>query len=543
MTVPQRFVEAASRFDGEPAQSYARRAGPVRSLAGRAFPRPAEGERATLTYGQLGGIVADLAAGFRRLADEGDRVAVRLGTRAEWPQVDLALQAAGLATVTVPPAATSDETARALAEQDVAGAVLPSEDALDGMGDVLDGGFAVLADGTGHAEGVTTHALASVRQDGAEAFDPSSYERWVFDRSPDETATVVYDWDTGRPPSATPGEDDDPLRGRAFSHAALAAAVETAVTGGTGRPDPSATPGPSVRRPEPEDTVLVSRSPTARYARVAGHLTPLTVGATVAYPATDEPLVDDLRALRPDLVYAAAADCTAMVETLRERADRGLTSGLVGWALDRQTDSEDVLDRLALRRLRRTFGGVGPIVLPTAEPGGDTDAVATLARAGITVERYRPLPGTAMLLPPGADGEHDEAATGLAPVPDALPGLETRRTATDERAAELLVRGSAVFDGFPAEPGVTLGAFERGNWFRTGLVGPTDALPDREDDTGDRADGAGQRGDDPPDRGGDPPQRGDGPTEQEDGPTEREDGPGDRDSVPTGVPENQGAAD
>jgi long-chain acyl-CoA synthetase len=522
VTVPQRFVEAASRFDTEPAQSYARRTGPVRSLAGRAFPRPAAGDRATLTYGDLGGIVADLAAGFRRLADAGDRVALCLGSRAEWAQVDLALQAAGLVTVTVPPAATPAETERALAEQDVAGAVLPDEDALDRTGTTLDGGFAVLADGTGHAENVAIHALASVRRDGAEAFDPSLYERWVFDRSPDETATVVYDRATGGDGSAS-GTEDDPLRGRAFSHAALAVAVETAVTGGTGHPDPTATSGPSLRRPGPGDTVLASRSPTARYARVTAHLTPLTVGATVAYPAAGESLVDDLRALRPDLVYAAAADCTVMVETLRERADQGLTSGLVGWALDRRTDGEDVLDRLALRRLRRTFDGVGPIMRPTTEAGGaGADAATTLCRAGITVERYRPLPGTAMALPPDSREGAGDPTAGLPLIEDALPGLETRQEPTDDGAAELLVRGSAVFDGFPAEPGVTLGAFERGNWFRTGLVGPRDSPASREDDTSDGADESpvhdGAVGD-------------------------RDDRTGDRDETPTGVTETQGAAD
>lgn len=456
VTVPQRFVEAANRFDGEPAQSYGRQApGPVRSLAGRAFPRPPEGGRATVGYGELGGIVADLAAGFRDLADEGDRVAVVLGNRTEWAQVDLALQAAGVVSVTLPPDATDEEIRTALVEQDAVGAVV-EEAALDGATAALDDGFAVLADGTGHTESVPVYTLAGLRGDGADAFAPALYERWVFDRSPETTATVVYERE-----SEAAATGDASLRGREFSHAALAAGVESAVTGGTGHPDPTAAAVEAFDRPCPRDTVFAGRHPSEPHARAAAHLAPLTVGATVAYPAPRRALVDDLREAGPDLVHVAADTPEVVVETLRERAAEGFGSGLVEWALGRETDSEDVLDRLALRRLRRTFDPVGTVLVPGHEADG---ADGALTQVGLDVTAYRPLPGTAIALP--ADGA-DDPASPVEPS-EAVPGVEARWT--EESPPELLVRGRAVFDGFPADPGATLGAFERGSWFRTGLT-------------------------------------------------------------------------
>ncbi|WP_121820366.1 AMP-dependent synthetase/ligase [Halostella salina] len=481
--LPRAFEDAVERHGAKPAQQYK---GGIydRALVGTAVDAAPDGEYATITYDEMRGIVARLAAGFRALGvDGGDRVGMFAATRMEWAQCDLALLSAGAAVTTVYKSSSPDQVRYLLDDPGASGVVVENEELLErvlSVSDALDLRFAIVMDDVGeeYADEDGVYTLDEVYEQGAERFDEDDYASWIDDLEPDDLASLVY----------TSGTTGQP-KGVQLTHRNLRANVNQLRKRYGPRPDK-----PNSMAVMDAGTTTVSYLPLAHiFERTTGHFYPFSSGGCVAYAESPDTLKEDFKTVEPDGATSVPRVYEKIYDAIREQASESdFKQRIFEWATDvsRAYYRADrpgyglraklwLADKLVFSDVKAALGGN----IEWLSSGGGTlsEELCTLYH-GMGLPIYEGY-GLTEAAPVVSTNPIEEPKLGTIGPP--LPGVEVKidKTVVPESeftdalgdVGELLVRGPNVTEGYWNKPEETAAAFvdaEDGGdpWFRTGDI-------------------------------------------------------------------------
>ncbi len=427
---------------------------------------------AGMTYGQLGEMVRGLALGLRALGmEKGARVGLVSTNRPEWAVADFGVMHAGCVTVALFPTLPAGQVVRALedsgAEMVIVSDEVQLQKVLGWAGEEAGRKIVVMeraGAGVGVGAGILTldEVMDLGRKEGA---------RHDFDRiwqgvGPRDTASIVY----------TSGTTGSPL-GAVLSHGSLVASVEAAEDA------VNFLPGERIVSFLPLNHVL---------ARLADHLLPLTVGASVAYAASAREIRPLVKAVRPHYITLVPrvlemfreGVLAAMEKAPQETSEafkKFFAAGMERLRLiegDVEEDGEEGApqrpdleaicrrgDELVFRRIREDMGlgrfkffvsGGAPLPVETAR---------FFRVLGLEVIEGYGLTETTALVSVNRPGRARHGTVG-----QAVKGVEVRLG----EDGEILVRGGVVMDGYWKRPEETAGALVDG-WLRTGDMGRLDS--------------------------------------------------------------------
>jgi long-chain acyl-CoA synthetase len=428
-----------------------------------------------LTWNAVGEAVRELAFGLLSLGHRpGERVAILAGSRAEWVHADFAILSVGGTTIPIFPTFTSRQIAEIVREcgtrivivEDVTqlSRLMQMRDTLGGVEHV------VVVDGDGFTPPVLRwEELRRRGRDLAAARTGVLVERMGAIRACD-VATIVY----------TSGTTGVP-KGVVQTHANHLAALDAL----------AAIPG--VR---PGDVHLLFLPLAHSFARVEAFMA-VHRGLVTAFAERLDTLADDLRAVRPDFIFAVprvfekahariAAEVAAQPAYRRRLFEWALGIGRAVSQLQqagrpvpaRRELARRVADRLVLAKVRRAFGGRLRFAVSGGAPLARETAEFFHALGLLIVEGY----GLTEACPVLTFNRIDDFTFGS--VGQAIPGVELR-IAPD---GEVLARGPNIATaGYFERPEETAAAFTADGWLRTGDVGHLDArgflyLSDRKKD-------------------------------------------------------------
>ncbi|GAA0722188.1 long-chain acyl-CoA synthetase [Halorubrum trapanicum] len=489
-TLPRMFEGTAERHADRLAQRYKGGIHDRSLVAEDVVPSAPAGEYADLTYGEMRGIVRNLAAGLRELGVDGDtRLAMYSKTRMEWAQTDFAALAAG-AVVTTVYASSSPNQLRYLLEDPEATVVVAENremlgDVLRVRGDLeheLDaivtiddvdaeavaaeiGGGESTADGeasVGDAESVDdVYTLGEVHELGDAAFGESTYEGWLDAVDAGDLASLIYtSGTTGKP------------KGVRLTHANFRDNVSQCYRRFADRPDRD----PEVPGISAESTTL-SFLPLAHvFERMAGHYMMFAAGATVAYAESPDTLREDFGLVRPTTTTSVPRVYEKLYDAIREQASESpVKERIFEWAVEvgrahHETDDPGALldakravaDRLVFSSVREAIGGNIDFFI---SGGGSLSAelCALYHAMDLPILEGYGLTETSPVIsvnPP----ERPKVGTIGPPVVDteiAIDGGVVGEEVADlaGNVGELLVRGPQVTDGYWNRPDATAEAF------------------------------------------------------------------------------------
>ncbi|HZZ83092.1 MAG TPA: long-chain fatty acid--CoA ligase [Anaeromyxobacteraceae bacterium] len=445
--------------------------------AAEAFRVPAGQGWRSLDWAEVGEGVAEVAHGLLALGLRSeDRCAVFSGTRLEWLLADYGVLCAGGATTTVYPSSTAEEAAFILRDagarfafaenQELAARLLAQRERLPALEKVI------LLEGRGSDDGFVL-SFDALREAGRARHraDPSAFERQARAVRSAQLATLIY----------TSGTTGQP-KGVELTHAAWAyeagavrQVAEAARFGG--------------------EVVQLFWLPLAHsFGKAIGGVQ-LALGFPTALDGRLDRVVENLGQVRPTFMCAVPRVFEKLHNRILARAREGGRARLaalrwavgVGRAAARLRRSGRpvgpllgaqlaVADRLALRRIRETFGGrlqffvsgSAPLALEIAE-FFDACGVTILEGWGLTEAA-----AVVTVNPPWK--------VKLGTVGPPLPGTELR-IAED---GEVLVRGPGLMRAYHGLPEASAEALRDG-WLHTGDVGRLDedgylTLTDRKKD-------------------------------------------------------------
>ncbi len=358
-TLARTFEDSVERNEHRIAQRYK---GGVydRSLTDSVVPRAPDGEFGRIEYGEMAGIVRNLAAGFRELGVEaGDRVGIFANTRMEWAQSDFALLAAGAVVTTVYAGSSPRQTEYLLSDPSASGVVVENEERLErvlSVEDDLDLEFIVVMDrieGYDDREDVLT--LGELHDRGAEGFDREAYEEWIDATDPEDLATLIY----------TSGTTGQP-KGVELTHHNLRANVNQVRKRFAPRPGRPEFPGinPATR--------AVSFLPLAHvFERLSGHFLMFASGASVAYAESPDTLREDFQAVEPTTATSVPRVYEKIYDAIRSQAsESAMKQRAFEWAVEVGQDYHEtsspgpalrakrgLADRLVFSTVREALGG------------------------------------------------------------------------------------------------------------------------------------------------------------------------------------------
>jgi long-chain acyl-CoA synthetase len=474
-TLPQMFEESVERNEDRVAQRYK---GGIydRSLTEGIVPLAPENEFATLTYGEMAGIVRNFAAGFREQGIEaGDRVGIFAETRMEWAQCDFGLLAAGAVVTTIYAGSSPNQVEYLLSDPEASAVVVENEERLERVlqvEDELDLSVIVVMDRvSGYEDRKDILTLADVHDFGAEVFDHERYEEWIGAVDSEDLATLIY----------TSGTTGQP-KGVELTHANMRANINQSRKRFGPRPDKEGLPAITA------ETRSVSFLPLAHVLeRLAGHFLMFASGASVAYAESADTLREDFQTVQPTTGTSVPRVYEKIYDAIRSQAsESNMKQRIFEWAVAvgkayHETASpgpvlrgkQALADKLVFSQVKEALGGEIDFLI---SGGGSLSpelcslyhgmGMPILEGYGLTetspVISVNPIeaPQIATIGPPLPDVEVtvDEEVVG-----------EDQQTAVDGRVGELLVKGPNVTRGYWRNEKATEESFEDG-WFRTGDI-------------------------------------------------------------------------
>lgn len=432
--------------------------------------RPAQqfkrgGSWQTLTWGQVGEIVRELALGLIALGrQKGDPVALLSASRAEWVQADFAILSAGCITVPVYPTYPSDllayvvndSGARTLIVEDATqlAKALEAREGMPGLEHiVVMGGYEAPEP---PQMVMTWEALRRLGRESEEAHRSTLAERVASGR-PEDVATIVYTSGTTGPPKGV-------VQTHANHVAALVSSNQTT--------------------PVEEGWVHLLFLPLAHsFARLESFIG-VHRGLTTAFAESLDTLAENLREVRPHFICSVPRVFEKVYAKILAGVEAGspVKQKIFHWALgvgrevSRHQQRRQPLPgglelrrklahRLVFSKLQAALGGR----LQWAVSGGaplSRDIAEFFHAAGILVlEGY----GLTETCPVATFNRPDRYKFGS--VGQALPGVELK-IADD---GEILIRaGNVATRGYYKQPDATAQVFEPNGWFHSGDIGHLD---------------------------------------------------------------------
>jgi long-chain acyl-CoA synthetase len=482
-TLPRMFDRSAEMHADLPGQQY--KGGLYdRSLVDvDAVPAAPDGEFASITYGEMQGIVRRLALGFRALGIEpGDRVGLFSGPRMEWAHSDFGLMSAGAVVTTVYKSSSPGQVQYLLDDPGATGVVVENGELVDRVIEVIDSlevRFIISIDGLDdrHADREGVYSLGEVYEQGDERLDGERFDAMLEELAVDDLASLIYtSGTTGKP------------KGVKLTHRNLRTNVNQSYL----RVAPHEKN--SGKHVFDDEDLLLSYLPLAHvFERTVGHFIPFNVGATVAYAESADTLTEDFAAVQPTAATSVPRVYEKIYDGIREEAREREVAGMeVGerifeWAADvarkYQKDPRPstglrvrhwLADRLVYSDVKEGLGGNIELLLS----GGGTlsPELARLYR-GMNLPLHEGY-GLTEAAPVLTNNPRGHTQVGTLGVP--LEGVDVR---LDESVApegqfddatgkfgELQMKGPNVTDGYWRMPEKNESAFTDDGYFRTGDI-------------------------------------------------------------------------
>jgi long-chain acyl-CoA synthetase len=407
--------------------------------------------------------VRHIAKGWLTLGLQvGDRVALLASSRAEWVQCDLGIMAAAGITVPVYPSSLPEQVAYILHNAEVTLACVDTPAQLEKLLQVRAALPAlrhiVLMDGQPPSPDPLILTLQDLMTRGTAA---SQYATVLEERlqglTPDHEATYVYTSGTTGPP-----------KGVVQTHSNHLFMVQSCG---------------AILMAEEGDVHLLFLPLAHAFARLEAFLG-LYIGLTTAFAESVEALAENMREVRPMLVFSVPR----VYEKIYARIQAAGTSGsllkraLFQWcvAVGRQVSGlqqrrqpipaglrlrQRLAHQLVFKKLHQTVGGRLRFFVSGGAPLAQ-DITEFFHAAGILIlEGY----GLTETCPALASNSYDRYKFGT--VGRALPDVELRIAAD----GEILARGRNIAKGYYKRPEATAEVFLEDGWFATGDIGEIDA--------------------------------------------------------------------
>lgn len=400
---------------------------------------PHKGEFRPITYAQFVERMRRMAAVMKELGlGKGDRLALFSENCVEWALADWAAQSLGVVVVPIYPTLPADQ-AQYILNDSGAKVVLTGSAALHDK-----------VEGKAWATAVRlreTPESFAVRAETAD-LDDAAWRSGIAEIRREDLATIIY----------TSGTTGNP-KGVMLPHRGFVSLVE------------------SIRATIPvgPDDVFLSFLPLSHvYERMAGHVLPIGLGATIGYSTSLATLMNDLQAVRPTLLLCVPRfmenardrilDNVAKQSPLKQKLFHLFVSQGTARFYGKPAPLFKVLDRLVGQKVRERFGGriryfvSGGMALPQHVANFFLAfGLVPLQGYGLT-ETYGPCSVN--------HPDHNRPET----VGQAIGSVEIR-LAED---GEILVKGDGVMDGYYGLPEETAQAIDAEGWFHTGDIGRWD---------------------------------------------------------------------
>lgn len=287
---------------------------------------------------------------------------------------------------------------------------------------------------------------------------PRLVEEAVAAARPEETAILIYTSGTTGPPKAA-----------MIRHGNIAAQIGRA----------------HIMTPLVDEHRTLSFLPLCHVAeRMSAVFNPLILGNTVHFAESAETLLEDLRAVQPDALFApprtwekmhaivslAVADATPLQrraynwslrlgQAAEAAIDKGVTPG-IGLRVMRWASAALILGNLrrflGLGRIRYAMTGAAPVA---------PEIISWFRALGIDLREAYGLTESCGLATVNPLGRNRVGTVGPPP-----PGIEIKLDAN----GEILIRGGNVFGGYLNKPAETAAAIDKEGWLHTGDVGALD---------------------------------------------------------------------
>ncbi|HRF59302.1 MAG TPA: long-chain fatty acid--CoA ligase [Fimbriimonadaceae bacterium] len=379
--------------------------------------------------------VRSFAAALQALGvQRGDRVVLFSENCVEWAWCDWALQTLGAVTVPIYPTLPPDQ-AQYIVSDAGARLVLAGSDDLAGRVAGMDGVRIEPLRGKG--------SLAE-RADSA-TLDESAWIAAMGEIHREDLATIIYtSGTTGNPKGAM-------LPHRAFLH--LVDAIRANL-------------------PVDENDIFLSFLPLSHvYERMAGHIFPIGIGATIAYSQSLATLSKDIETVRPTIMLCVPRFLEAIRGRVIDAVEKqgGLKLKLFRWALAQGVKRargefapfSGILDALVGKKIRERLGGRMRFLV-----SGGAALPPPIAEFYMAF-RIHVLQGYGLTETCGANAVNHPDDNRYETVGRPIPGVEMKLGPD----GEILISGPAVMLGYFNLPDATREAIDADGWFHTGDIG------------------------------------------------------------------------
>jgi len=430
-----------------------------------AYRYPVGDQWRSMTWRQAGERIKAIAAGLLSFGlDREDRVGILCNTRVEWLLADLGIMAGGGATTTVYPSSTAEESAYILADSEARYAIVEDDKQLAKLvahrAQLPKLIKVILIDGAA-GDKLTDWVITLTELEAAGAAhlakDPRVVDDVVDATKGEHLATLIY----------TSGTTGQP-KGVRLLHECWAYCADAI---------------DATRLWGPDDVQYLWLPMAHSYGKVlmAGHI---VSGSVTAVDGRIPKLVDNLAVVKPTIMSAVPRIFEKVYNKIIENAKRGspIKQRIFRWALAvgkagsevRQQGREPggllalqlrLADRLVFSKIKALFGGRMRYMVSGSAPLS-RDLLVFFHACGVLI-----LDGYGLTETSAASVVNRPNKFSFGSVGFPLPGTEVKIAPED---GEILIRSSAVMQGYHHLPEQTVEALTSDGWMRTGDIGEID---------------------------------------------------------------------